>query len=105
MYPEVLHFHIYYAKTGVFISGPYIYFRGSFGQSIKLAKKPRTIILRILVTIEKLSFSVQLSNIIKSFNFKFKLCTILNIEKCCPPPPSFEFSPKHDLRHLRGRNF
>jgi hypothetical protein len=37
----------------VSISAQSIYLRGTYGQSIKLAKKPRTPILRIFATIEK----------------------------------------------------
>jgi hypothetical protein len=51
-----------FATTGVSIRVPSIYFRGTYGQIIKLAKKPRTLILKIFVTIEKWSFSVQLLN-------------------------------------------
>jgi hypothetical protein len=34
------------------ISAPSNYFWGTYGQSIKLAKKPRTLVLRIIATIE-----------------------------------------------------
>jgi hypothetical protein len=35
----------WFATTGVSISARSIYFWGTYGQSIKLAKKPRTLIL------------------------------------------------------------
>jgi hypothetical protein len=47
-------------------------------------KKPRTPILGTFATVEKLSFFVQPTNTMQSFSFKFKLCMIFNIEKCCP---------------------
>jgi hypothetical protein len=46
----------------VSISVSSFYFRGSYGQSSKLAKIPKTLILKITTTFEKLSFSVHLSN-------------------------------------------
>jgi hypothetical protein len=51
-----------FATTEVPISVPSIYFQNTYGQSIKLAKKSRTLILKIFATIEKLSFYVQLLN-------------------------------------------
>jgi hypothetical protein len=42
-----------FATTRVSIRTPSIYFRGTYRQSIKLAKKPRTLILRIFPTVEK----------------------------------------------------
>jgi hypothetical protein len=35
------------------ISAPSIYSRGTYGQSIKLEKKPRTLIFKIFATVEK----------------------------------------------------
>jgi hypothetical protein len=40
-------------QLGLFISAPSIFCRGTYGQSNKLAKKPRTPILRIFATVEK----------------------------------------------------
>jgi hypothetical protein len=44
---------ICFATTGVSVSASCIYFRGTYGQSIKLAKKPRTLILKIFATVAK----------------------------------------------------
>jgi hypothetical protein len=51
-----------FATTGMSISAPSMYLRGTYEQSIKLAKKLRTVILKIFATIEKLSFAVQQLN-------------------------------------------
>jgi hypothetical protein len=51
-----------FATTGVYINAPSIYFQGTYGQSIKFAKKPRTLFWRIFARIEKLNFLVQLLN-------------------------------------------
>jgi hypothetical protein len=38
----IFHFKSRKEPSGVLISAPSIYFRGTYGQNIKLAKKPRT---------------------------------------------------------------
>jgi hypothetical protein len=63
------------------ISALSFYFRGTYGQNFKLAKKPRTLVLRIFATVEK---SAQNLNTVWSFSVNFKLYMIFNIEKCCP---------------------
>jgi hypothetical protein len=42
-----------FLKSEVSISAPSIYSQGTYGQSMKLAKKPRTLIFKIFAPIEK----------------------------------------------------
>jgi hypothetical protein len=56
-------------------------------------KKSRTLVLKILATVEKCSFTVELSNT----KMHTKLCMIFNVEKCCPKVPHLSLSPPKRL--------
>jgi hypothetical protein len=75
----------FFATTVVSISIPSIYIRGTYGQSIKLAKKHRTLIWRIFATIEKWTIPFQVIRTKKKFEkncccwfFYFFICTHKN---------------------------